>query len=234
MKTLRGLCFLFLAIVRFLISRDENSQYFHDDESDRENAFTQPAPYKIISNITAAKPKESILLAPVGAQSDVRFEELASTLREMFNAPCKIIETVEMPRKAYNPERMQYHSTIIINSLKDAYGHNGHKVLGITEYDLYVPEFTFVFGQADLNGSAAVISLRRLRQEFYGNENDDILFQKRVEKEAAHELGHTWNVRHCKNKKCVMSFSSAIIGTDKKDLNFCKKCSKIFERNIQN
>ena len=42
------------------------------------------------------------------------------------------------------------------------------KLLAVTERDLFVPVLTFVFGQAQLGGRVAVISLARLRQEFYG------------------------------------------------------------------
>jgi predicted Zn-dependent protease len=40
------------------------------------------------------------------------------------------------------------------------------RILGVTEGDLAIPTLKFVFGQAQLDGPVAVVSLARLRQEF--------------------------------------------------------------------
>ena len=65
---------------------------------------------------------------------------------------------------------------------------DGAKILGVTDLDLFIPVFTFVFGEAQLGGCAALISTRRLRQEFYGLPPDTGLLFTRAEKEAVHEL----------------------------------------------
>ncbi len=41
-------------------------------------------------------------------------------------------------------------------------------MLGIVDVDLYVPKLNFVFGETDVAYGVCVISLVRLRQEFYG------------------------------------------------------------------
>jgi archaemetzincin len=96
------------------------------------------------------------------------------------------------------------------------------KILGIVDYDLYVPELNFVLGEASQR--TAVISLTRLRQEFYNLPQNRSLFQKRALIEAVHELGHTYGLGHCGNPLCVMFFSNSLIDTDRKGSEFCPKC----------
>lgn len=182
--------------------------------------------------IAKNKPKHSILITPVSEVEGLLLDNLSTTLGNVFSVNCQVTSTIEIPNEAYNYERNQFHSTVIISRLKNHHTPNSHKILGVTEHDLFVPEVNFVFGQADMNGPGAVISLHRLRQQFYGKESNDKIFFERTIKESIHELGHAWGVKHCKNKKCIMYFSSTIKDTDKKLAKFCKKCENIFDNNI--
>src|SRR5919107_2134217 len=104
------------------------------------------------------------------------------------------------------------------------------KVLAICDFDAYSDELNFVFGEAHLGGRVAAIYLPRLREEFYvrkSDKNNKNLFEQRVIKEAVHELGHTFGLRHCQISKCVMHFSNSLQDTDYKDDKFCERCNKI-------
>jgi archaemetzincin len=105
------------------------------------------------------------------------------------------------------------------------------KVLAICDFDAYSDELNFVFGEAHLGGRVAAIYLPRLREEFYVHKSDKNnnknLFEQRVIKEAVHELGHTFGLRHCQISKCVMHFSNSLQDTDFKDDKFCERCDKI-------
>jgi archaemetzincin len=98
------------------------------------------------------------------------------------------------------------------------------RVLGVVDVDIFAPGLNFVFGEADIARRRAVISLKRLRKEFYGLPKNEDLFQERVLKEAVHELGHTYGFKHCSNPNCVMRFSNSLYDTDFKDWNFCPAC----------
>jgi archaemetzincin len=98
-------------------------------------------------------------------------------------------------------------------------------VLGVTEHDLYIPILTFVFGEAQLEARGALVSLHRLRQEFYGLPADSQLLAQRLLKESIHELGHTLGLRHCADYQCAMSPAHAVERIDVKLAEFCAACA---------
>lgn len=165
----------------------------------------------------------SAVIVPIGEVDSVLLLNLVKVLEQRFNISFKIKEPFEIPEDAFNPNRGQYHSPTMLEKLQH---YKEKKVLGIIDKDLYVPELNFVFGQADSPGRYALISITRLRQEFYGLPKDDNIFFDRVIKEAVHELGHTYGLRHCSNPECVMFFSNSLLDTDRKSSSFCKICFK--------
>ena len=98
------------------------------------------------------------------------------------------------------------------------------KILVIGNMDAYSGELNFVFGEAHLGGQVAAIYLPRLRSEFYNLEPNELIFYDRISKEAIHELGHSFGLFHCNNKKCVMHFSNSLYDTDFKNRTFCRNC----------
>lgn len=101
------------------------------------------------------------------------------------------------------------------------------RTLALIDRDLFLPALTYVFGAARLAGSAAVVSLHRLRPEAYGLEPDEDRLAARLEKEALHELGHLFELRHCREPECVMRFSSSIEEVDEKPPAFCGACGDL-------
>ena len=77
-----------------------------------------------------------------------------------------------------------------------------------------------------MEGNTAVVSLARLKDEFYGLPPRQDLVHERLLKEAVHELGHTFGLRHCADWQCVMSSSHAVERLDIKGVEFCAACRK--------
>ena len=174
-----------------------------------------------------------IHLIPLGAPSrpgaepglDL-LEYLAAALARTFRTPCQIRpETFDLSF-ALDNNRQQYHSTAIIQRMERAVDPDA-RVLGVTASDLYVPVLTFVFGEAQLDGNCAVVSTARLKEEFYGMPPRPDLLRERLLKEAAHELGHTFGLRHCADWHCVMTSSHAVERLDVKGADFCQACRKL-------
>ncbi len=151
-------------------------------------------------------------------------EHLAATMARLFRAPCQIRpETLDVSFAA-DQRRGQHYSTAILQKMETHAG--GGRVLGVTTCDLYVPVLTFVFGEAQLDGNCAVVSTARLHDEFYGLPGNDAMMRERLIKEAAHELGHTFGLRHCPDWRCVMSSSHGVERLDIKGAEFCADCRK--------
>jgi len=129
-----------------------------------------------------------------------------------------------IPETAYDTKRRQYESSEVMKMLAQFAPGDAFRVLGITEADLAIPALSFLFGQAQLNGPIALVSLARLHQEFYGLPADAELLREREVKEVLHELGHTCGLTHCSERKCVMSLATHIEGVDAKSTRYCERC----------
>lgn len=172
-----------------------------------------------------------IQIVPVGAVDRNILEYLSATLSEAVSARCVVSNLTVDPADAFNATRRQYHSTQILSMLLEAGARNGGKVLGIADVDLFIPILTFVFGEAQLANRAAVTSVYRLRQQFYGLPGDERLFFERCEKEALHELGHALGLVHCREWDCVMHSSNSIEQVDLKSNGFCDNCDAVVSGN---
>jgi archaemetzincin len=135
-------------------------------------------------------------------------------------------EELSLPEKAFDEKRSQYYSTLILSEIQlYASKFRGFDcILGVVDADVFVSGLNFVFGEAACPGKAALISLWRLKPEFYGAPSNVELFSERSIKEAIHEVGHTLGLRHCTRSSCVMFFSNSILDTDRKNSVFCDQC----------
>jgi len=169
---------------------------------------------------------EKILIIPIGSIDSEIIEDISEALRKAFHLKVETDKEIPIPKDAFDNKRGQYHSTTILKKIKSIKPTNFNGALGVIDADLYVPELNFVFGEADKYSRVAIISLTRLRQEFYGFKPDKNLFYLRAIKEAIHEIGHTYGLGHCRNPKCIMYFSNTLKDTDNKGPGFCSACRK--------
>jgi archaemetzincin len=171
-----------------------------------------------------------IVLQPIGAVDPALLAFLALSAEEAFRRPARAMVEAMAPDFAYDAVRRQYHSTQLIERLEQHIIAGERKILGVTEADLFIPIFTFVFGEARLSGRVAVMSVARLRPEFYGRPEDRRLLYQRAEKEALHELGHVHGLVHCPDFACVMHFANGVEEVDVKSDRFCARCARQLSR----
>lgn len=167
---------------------------------------------------------KKLQLLPVGMADARLLEWLAQALHEKFHVPAEVLSPALDPSFALHAERQQYHSSEILAAMQRQISGNTWRLLGITEFDLYIPILTFVFGEAQLGGTGAVVSYHRLRQEFYGLPGNLDLLANRLLIEVVHELGHTLSLTHCRDYQCAMAPSHAVEWIDIKDSGFCEDC----------
>lgn len=174
-----------------------------------------------------------IQIIPVGKIRHELLRDLSLELEKAFPGlveGCSIGPRLKVLREAYNSRRRQYNADpileLVLHELKEKKG------LALLDVDLYTSsrDLNFIFGQAQCPGRAALISLRRLDQTFYGWPPNYKLLLERATKEAIHELGHTFGLDHCPDPGCVMSFSNSILDVDRKSSAFCKPCRQRLSR----
>ena len=158
-------------------------------------------------------------------------DEAAAALARRLSVSCHVREAPLDASSAFDPERNQSHSTRILQMIEESAAARAGpdvRVVGVTALDLFVPVLTFVFGEAQLAGCVAVVSLHRLSEEHYGLPPDRALLVARTVKEIVHELGHTLGLRHCEDWRCVMSSAHSVEAIDARGETFCDACGRVF------
>ena len=150
--------------------------------------------------------------------------DLARSLESAFGLAVERHPPGFDPETAFDPSRGQYNSRVLLAKLLDEAPVGAERILGVTAVDLFIPVLTYVFGEAQLDGRAALVSTHRLDTTVYGLPENRRLLGERLRKEAIHELGHTCNLLHCEESLCVMHSSTYVEEIDLKSDRFCSRC----------
>jgi len=172
----------------------------------------------------------TLYIVAVGPVPPEPMEWIQAAAAEWFPFPIQRLETLAIPENAYNTARGQYESVEIMKALARTAPRDTARILGVTAADLAIPMLSFLFGQAQLDGIVALVSLCRLRQEFYDLLSDEVLFRERTVKETLHELGHTFGLTHCHDARCPMSLATDIVLVDSKNERYCARCGAYLAR----
>lgn len=166
-------------------------------------------------------------IVPVGEVSEGILNSVKDEL-ENLNIKCRVMSKVDIPKEAYNQWRKQYNAESIMDSLSRVsevkFIDKSIPTVLLTDFDLYYSGLNFIFGLEDPTKSCAIVSMARLRPEFYDEKPARGLLEERTVKEVIHELGHYLGLNHCSNSRCVMSFSPSVFDVDKKQKEFCENC----------
>jgi archaemetzincin len=144
-------------------------------------------------------------------------------LESSYGLPVRIHQEAERPADSYEPRRGQHASGKILAWLSARAPDGSRRILGVTDADLFMPILTFVFGEAELKGRAAVVSTARLSGR-EGVPAEPSVLAVRLAKECVHELGHTFGLIHCRTPGCVMARSASLRDVDAKTETLCREC----------
>jgi archaemetzincin len=165
-------------------------------------------------------------IVPLGVVDELAVSVVAAHLQAVMGLNTDVRPRQPKPEYAYQHGRRQYDAAKIINALAtDAAGES--LTLGVTRYDICTPILTFVFGESQLGGHAALISLYRI-----ADEKKEVTCT-RAAKIGLHEVGHLLGVGHCRTPDCLMCFSANLEILDQLPLWFCDACTVEISRRLR-
>lgn len=171
----------------------------------------------------------SIYIVEVGEVKGLDWEKLGQNLERIFGLRVKKIGPVDLPDFAFNSEKKQYDASKILQDISGITFDDLEKSLAITNKDLFVEGYNYIFGQGDNPGRLSIVSSFRLDPKNYEENFNKDLFNERLLKEAIHELGHNFGLPHCPEKSCPMHFSNNVTDTDFKKVELCEKCGNLLK-----
>ena len=180
-------------------------------------------------NNTTSLPEQGVVgVVRMGTVGEAVLNIVAANLQEILRLPVDILPARRAPEFAYKDSRKQYHAALILKKLAES--RRPHpRILALVSVDLFIPVLTHVFGEAQMGGRAAVVSLHRLTQKEEGSRVPLDIFYERAVKVALHEVAHTFDLVHCKQPECIMRLSSGLNDLDDLPLFFCEYCEAFLE-----
>lgn len=174
-----------------------------------------------------------ITICPIGFVEKDILDHIANCIETQCGVECAISLRIESPEYAYDERRRQYNSTRIIKNLIKCCPQNSLGFMAVTHLDLFVPILKYVYGVSQVEGRCSLISTHRLNPQFYDDTPDPNLLMTRIEKTVLHELGHSFGLTHCRNRRCVMYSSTKIDHTDFKRAKLCPTCFELLKWHIK-
>jgi archaemetzincin len=167
-------------------------------------------------------------IVPIGDMSQSILDKVRNELETNLNIKCRIMPKLSIPEETFNRWRKQYDAEKVMETLSTKstvkFIDKNIPTLLIADVDLYYGGLNFVFGLEDPRKSSAIVSITRLRPEFYDEKPNLSLLEERAVKEVTHEIGHYFGLGHCINNWCVMCFSPSVGDVDIKTKDFCENC----------
>jgi len=181
------------------------------------------------ANNSTSPPKHGVIgVVRLGGVGEAVLKIVAANLQEIFHVPVDILPARQTPEFAYSDRRKQYHAALILKNLAES--RRPHpRILALVSVDLFIPVLTHVFGEAQMGGRAAVVSLHRLKHREEGSRASLDTFYERAVKVALHEVAHTFDLVHCRQAECIMRISSGPSDLDELPLFFCEYCEAFLE-----
>lgn len=170
----------------------------------------------------------TIGICAVGQGVELFVKVVAAHLSGYLNLDPKILSDLPHPAHAFSEKRLQYDAGAILRDLENTNFTDCRKVIAVLNIDLFIPIFTHVYGEARQNGKIALVSTYRLSQKKDGAAALPARTFERTAKVALHELGHLFNLEHCRDSKCLMHFSGNLTELDETPLFYCRYCATFF------
>lgn len=170
--------------------------------------------------------RSHIDIFPLGEVDETAVSVVAANLQALTGLNAAVLPALPDPDYAYLSIRNQYAAAEIVKTLA-SFNDGAPLKLGIVECDLCTPILKFVFGESQLGGKAAVMSLHRLFSQ------DPEKTYLRAAKIGLHETGHILGIGHCRSHDCLMAFAASLDRIDSLPLRFCAPCQYEMSRRLK-
>lgn len=177
-------------------------------------------------------PEHTIIISPIGEFSSELIEAVAGEIKRVFGFSTATEAVLQDLDFALDRNRNQYHSTMILEQLAANCPAQAIRVIAIAQVDLFIPILTHVYGEAQLGGTACIVSTYRLNEGRMAR-NISPKYLDRIVKEAIHELGHTFKLRHCPEHACIMHYCRNEEDVDRKSDQLCRYCQVMLADEIK-
>jgi archaemetzincin len=175
---------------------------------------------------------QKIIISPIENIDICNYQLLGQEIHRTFGFQTESKSLLQNINFAYNLNRGQYHSTAILEKLANTSPSEAFKIAAITDKDLFIPILTHVYGEAQLAGKACIVSTFRLK-EGLSIANIEKGLGIRIVKEVLHELGHTFNLCHCRDNSCIMHYCRSMRDVDRKSNQLCRYCKILLEDELK-
>ena len=171
-------------------------------------------------------PISGIRFLPIGPIDRDLVEAVVSRVSGRVALPCRLGPPVRDSGWLLVNGRQQIDADAMLVWLETHHLPGHDLIVGLTMDDIGTSLFSFIFGRSRLNSRVALVSLARLRPEYYGLPADVDLTLRRACAEVLHEAGHALGLIHCVDIACLMKFATNVESIDLRGETFCAECRR--------
>ena len=168
--------------------------------------------------------RETIYLIPFGDVDEEILDAAKPYVEEDFNRKCVIGPRLPDLKDTLIYGKNQYAGRLYIWDLVKLDLPDAYRKIGYTNLDITLDGYNWAFSPT-FNGGPCVISLPRMREEFYRRSPDKEKLIERAIKQTLRSLAISLNLE-CKIRQCSASPSLNVELIDKKEKAYCDTCSE--------
>lgn len=176
-----------------------------------------------------------VAIQPLQYENQRVLDSISHYIKAFYGAETVLLENKTIPDNFIDRSKgLRYSANEIIAHLKESIPDTVSLIVGVTGNDIFTtkkdkdgnikkPEYKYavwgIFGLGYRPGKSCVISTHRLK---HANKKKTF---RRIRTVVLHEVGHNLGLKHCKDKKCIMTDANETIATiDNSSDDICEKC----------